>query len=157
MIRYNGIYVAAEVAQAITGADVLIELQVPAGTCIEILEAWVSADQGTSPLDEGLTFEIYGNDVAATGGTALTEQATQGGDAASNVVALGGATIGATPTVLIPDINHTQNGSNRLALPEARVRVFGAATIDNVGTRFTTAPSASGTFSYGIMYGELTG
>ncbi len=155
-MRYNGVYVAAEVEQAITGADGLIELQVPTNVQVVILRAWVSADQGTAQLDEGLTVELYANDGPATGGLGLTEQAVQGSaDAASSVVALGGATVATTPVPLVPTIEHTQNGWLYVATPEEAERIAGGTTLDNIGTRFTAAPSASGTFSYGIKWGEL--
>ncbi len=155
-MRFNGVYVAAEGSQAITGADGLIELQVPTNVQIVILRAWVSADQGTSQLDEGLTVELYNNDGVATGGLGLTEKEVQGAaDGASAVVALGGATVAATPEPLVPSIEHTQNGWLYVPTPEEAERIAGGTTFDNIGTRFTTAPSASGTFSYGIKWGEL--
>ncbi len=153
-MRYSGIYSAFELDQAITTADVLVELQVPAGTTIEILRAWCSA--ASNNVDDEQEIEIYGNDAAGTAGTALTEQPLQGqDDAASGIVSLGGATIGATPTTLYPDTFHLKNGWLYLPVPEERIRVVGSATIDNVGTRFHVAPGASVTVSYGITWGEV--
>jgi len=153
-MRYNAIFSAFELDQAVTTGDILVELQVPAGTTIEILRAWCSA--ATNLVDDVQEIEIYGNDAVATGGTALTEQAIQGqDDAASGVTALGGPTVGATPTTLYPDAFHLQNGWLYLPVPEERIRVVGAATIDNVGVRFHVAPGASVTVSYGITWGEI--
>ena len=155
MIRYNGVYSAFELNQAITTADVLIELQVPAATQIEILRMWCSPADNL--IDDVQEIEIYGNDGVATGGTALTEQEIQGqDDAASGVTALGGPTIAATATTLYPDSFHLQNGWLYLPVPEERIRVAGAGTIDNVGFRFHVAPGASVTVSYGVTWGEIS-
>lgn len=153
-MRYNGIFVAQEKSQAITTADVLVELQVPAGTQIEIIRMWCGAAEGTDPVDEVQEIEIYGNDGVATGGTALTEQGLQGVDDTSGVTALGGPTIAATETSLYRDAFHLQNGWLYLPVPEERIRVVGGATIDNVGFRFPVAPDASTTVSYGVIWGE---
>ena len=154
-MRYNGIFAAFEVSQAVSAAGPLIELQVPANTIIEIIRVWIGAAEGATPVDETQDVQIYGNDAVATGGVALTEQALQGVDDTTGVVALGGPTIGATETVLYPDGFHFQNGWLYLPVPEERIRVVGAATIDNVGVQFISAPQATSTISYGIIWGEM--
>lgn len=155
-MRYNGVYVAARSSQAISATDVLVELQVPAETQIEILRIWVGPAEGADPVVEIQEIDIYGNDAAGTSGAALTEQVIRGSvDAASGVTALGGPTIGATPTVLIPDGFDLRNGFLYLPIPDERIRVVGGSSIDNLGFRFPTAPDASITISYGIIWGEI--
>ena len=155
MMHYNGVYVASESSQAITGADVLIELQVPSGTKIDILRMWVGASDNA--IDDTQEIDIYLNDAAGTGGTGLTELEIRGAaDAASAVVALGGATIGATPTVVYPDGFHLLNGWLYTPIPPEMIRIVGATGQDNIGFRFPTAPGASVTVSYGVKWGEFS-
>ena len=154
-MRYNGIYVSAEKNQAITGADVLIELQVPAGTQIEIIRMWCSAADNL--IDDVQEIEIYHNDTAGSGGIGLSEFSLQGtADASTTVTALGGPTIGTSPLVFYPDSFHLQNGWLYLPVPEERIRVVGAGNPDNVGFRFHVAPGASVTVSYGVVWGETS-
>ena len=88
MMRYNGIFMAGEASQAITTADVLVELQVPSGTTIEIIRMWCGAADNL--VDDVQEIDIYGNDAVATSGLGLTEQALQGVDDTTGVTALGG-------------------------------------------------------------------
>ena len=155
-MRYNGVYAASETSQAITGADVLIEVQVPADSQIEIFRMWVGAAEGADPVAEVQEIDVYQNDAVATGGTGLQERILRGSDDSSTAaVTLGGPTKGATPFSLIPDGFHLQNGWLYLPTPEERIRVSGGGGEDNVGFRFPTAPDASITISYGVIWGEL--
>ncbi len=154
-MRYNGIYVATELNQAITTADVLIELQVTVATIqIEIIRMWCSPDTGLT--DDVQDIEIYVNDAVATGGTGLTKFEMQGqSDSNSSATLLGGPTVGATPTSLIPDAFHLQQGWLYLPMEEERIRIAGGTAQDNVGFRFISAPAAEITVSYGIVWGEV--
>lgn len=154
---YNGIYVAEEERQTVTAANVLIALQVPASTQIEILRAWCSPALGVAPTDEMQEIELYKNTTnLSTGGAALTEEELRGNDdAATSVTALGGATIGASSVILYPDGFHLQNGWLYLPIPEERIRIVGATTSE-FGLNFPLAPeSASEVLSYGIIWGEI--
>ncbi len=155
-MRYNGIYAATRSSIALSATDVLVELQVPVDVQIEIIRMWAGAAEGPVPVDEVQEIDIYGNDTSATGGVALTEQLIRGSaDAASSVTTLGSPVIGITPTILYPDGFHLQNGWLYLPVPEERIRVAGGSAIDNIGFRFPTAPDASITISYGVIWGEV--
>lgn len=154
-MRPNGLYVVSESSQAISTADVLIELQVPSAVLIEIWRMWVGAAENDTLVDAVQEIDIYANDAAGTSGTSLTGVEIQTEvDAATLVTAVGGPTIGATPTVLYPDGFHVQNGWLYLPVPEERIRIRGGGSVDNVGFRFPTAPGSSITVSYGIIYAE---
>lgn len=162
-MRYNGIYSAGETSQVINTDEVLVELQVPADVQIEIIRMWVGAAEvrvggWANAPDDVEAVDIYGNDGPATGGAGLTEQKLRGtDDAASAVTALGGQpTIAATPTTLIADAFHVQNGFLYLPTPEERIRIVGGAAIDNIGFKIADASAvAILTLSYGIIWGEL--
>lgn len=157
MMRYNGIFAAVESSQPYTTAAVLIALQVPADTQIEIIRAWCSAASNDPPLDEMQEIELYVNDANSTGGAALTEFDVQGSDDVPSVTALGGSTAitqGATPDVIYPDIFHLQNGWLYLPVPEERIRRVGA-TASEVGLKLAQAPNTSSTISYGMIWGEV--
>lgn len=155
-MRYNGIFVATESEQTVTTADVLIELQVPANTMMELIRAWCSPGMNAAPSDEMQEINIYRNDALATGGTALTEEGVQGTEDVATVAALGGPSQGATPIVLYPDGFHLQNGWLYLPVPEERIRIVGGAAIA-LGFKLSQAPeSASEILSYGMLWGEMS-
>ena len=155
-MRYNGVYmVTSTVSQAHTTADVLIELQVPAATQIEIIRAWVSPDTGLT--DDIQEIEFYLNDAVSTGGTSGNERKIQGiGDAnASTVALITNPTQGATPFTLLSDGFHLQQGWLYLPMEDERIRVAGGTATDNFGMKLAAAPAASITISYGIVWGEI--
>jgi hypothetical protein len=155
MARYNGVYVAQEVSQTVTALGVLIELQVPANSIIEIIRAWCGPGEDATPIDEMQDIQIYGDATPGTAGTALTELALQGGDAASNVVALGGPTNAAFDATYIADAFHLQNGWLYLPVPEERIRIVGGSSLDNVGLAFVSFNPTTVDLSYGMVWGEL--
>lgn len=152
------IYTATFASVAFSAAGSVMELQVPSGSTIVVLRAWIGAAEGTDPVAEVQEVGLYGNDAAATGGTAMTEQELQGGaDSSSSVTGLRGPTIGATPIDLYMDAFHLQNGWLYLPVPEERIQIIGTSADpgDNVGIRFPVAPDASITISGGMTWGEL--
>jgi len=143
-----------------TAAQSIIELQVPDNTVIVLLRAWLGADIGATPNDEVIDIALYGNDAAATAGSALTEQPLTPAAAAdaSNVTSLGEPTIGATPLNLYNDSFHVQNGWLYLPVPEERPTFIGgnADPGDNVGIRLVTASAAAWIGSGGMTWLELS-
>ena len=150
MSRYNGVYSAFEVSQTVTAAGVLIELQVPANTIIEIIRAWCGPAEDATPVDEVQDIQIYGDATAGTGGTALTEQSLQG-DAASGI---GGPNPSRIQPRFFADAFHLQNGWLYLPAPEERIRIVGGSSLDNVGLANLSSPTTMD-ISYGIIWGEL--
>jgi hypothetical protein len=153
MSRYNGVYSAFEVSQTVTAAGVLVELQVPANTMIEIIRAWCGPAEDATPIDQVQDIQIYGDATAGTGGTALTEQSLQG-DAASGVTALGGPTNTAFDAVYLADAFHLQNGWIYLPAPEERIRIVGGSSLDNIGIAILASPTTMD-ITYGMIWGEL--
>ncbi len=155
-MRYNGVFIATlGVYAAYTVADVLMELQVPADTQIEIIRAWVTPDTGLT--DDIQEIEIYVNDAASTGGGSVTERELQGtGDTISGVTAVtDGPTQGATPIIFLSDAFHLQQGWLYLPLEDERIRIAGGSAQDNIGIKLAVAPAASITLSYGMAWGEI--
>ncbi len=152
-MRYNGVYVALEQNQAITGADTLIELQVPTNVQIEIIRCWCSpADNLVDDIQE---IRLLTATAAGTGGTGLEERVVQGfGDATSAVTAIGGATSSAA-TFVYSDSFHLQQGWLYLPMEDERIRISGGSTSDNFVMKFHVAPASSITVSYGIVWGEV--
>lgn len=155
-MRPNGVYVASFGSIAYSTAGTIIEIQASTGPLmVEVWRAWIGPAEGTDPVDEVQEIALYVNDAATTSGTAMSENELQGSaDAAATAVAVRGGTIGATPTNLIFDAFHTQNGWLYLPAPEERPRIHQAATDDNIGLQFPVAPDQSMTFSGGIVWAE---
>ncbi len=143
-----------------TAAQSVMELQVPDNTVIELLRAWIGADIGGSPADEVFDFALYGNDAAATGGSAMTEQAMTavGAIDPSNVTALLEPTIGATPLDIFGDSSHIQNRWEWPPIPEEFTEFIGgnANPGDNVGIRLKVASTATPAVSGGMIWKELS-
>lgn len=155
MSRYNGVYVALEVSQTVTAAGVLIELQVPANSIIEIIRAWCGPGEDATPIDEVQDIQVYGDATPGTSGVALTERSLQGGDPTSGVVALGGPTNAAFDAIYMADAFHLQNGWLYLPNPEERIRIVGGSALDNVGLALVSFIPTTADLSYGIVWGEM--
>jgi hypothetical protein len=142
-----------------TAVQSIMEVQVPDNTIIEILRAWLSPAIGT-PLDEVIAISLYGNNDAATGGAALTEQPMTPAAAIdpSNCTALGEPTIGASPLVLYSDAYHLQNGWLYAPVPEEMENFFGGNLDpgDNVGLELAIASTATPAVSGGIRWKEIS-
>ena len=154
-MRYNGVYSATRGSAAtVTTAAVLMELQVPAGTQIELIRAWVSPAETLT--DDIQQIQLYLNDAAATGGASWTEQEIQGvADGVSGVVALSEGTVGASVLPVIMDSFHLQQGWLYLPMDDERIRVSGGSAVDNVGMRFPVAPASSIDITFGMLWGEI--
>lgn len=146
-----------------TGAEPIIELQVPDNTIIEILRAWLSPEIGTTIADEVIHIALYSNNDASTGGAALTEQPLTPAAAAdpSNVTALDTSTaltIGATALDIYRDAYHLQTGWLYLPVPEERVTIIGGSTDpgDNFGIRLVSTSTATPNISGGIIWSEIS-
>ena len=160
-MNYNGVYTVVDVAAGIGAGYLFAELQVPAGTQIEIIRMWfspayaITGDWVNTP-DDVQEIEIYGNDTAATGGAGMTELEIQGqADAASAVTALTGAAQGSTPTRMYRDTHHLASPWQYKPDEDERIRVVGGSVIDNVGLSWPTAPFAATSVSFGVTWGEL--
>ena len=155
------IYVAAfENVTIGTAAQSIMEVQVPDNTIIKVLRAWLSPAITATPLDEVIAISLYGNDVAATGGTPMTEQPLTPAAAAdpSNCVALLEPTIGASPVILYPDSYHLQNSWLYPPIPEEMEVFIGgnADPGDNVGIELAVASTATPSVSGGIRWLEIS-
>ncbi len=143
-----------------TAAQSVMEVQVPDNTVIEVIEAWVGADIGGTPLDEVFDFALYGNDAPATAGSGMTEQALTAAAVVdpSNCTALLEPTIAATPFDLYGDSEHIQNRWAWSPIPEVFLPFIGGSAEpgDNVGIRLRTASTGTPAVSGGIMWEELS-
>jgi hypothetical protein len=156
-MRYNAVYSATDPSRSYSADEiVLMELQVPTATVIELIRAWVGAAEGADPVAEVQEIVLYVNDGPATGGTALNENELQGSvDAAAATVAVANATVAATPVDLYYDAFDLRNGWLYLPLPEERIIIVGGTTNDNVGIRLPVAPDAAIVLSCGMIWGEI--
>jgi len=141
-------------------AQSIMEVQVPDNTIIQILKAWLSPGITATPLDEVIAISLYGNDAAATGGSAMTEQPLTPAAAAdaSNCVALLEPTIGASPLILGGDAYHLQNKWEYPPIPdEMEVFIGGSADPgDNVGIELAVGSTATPALSGGIKWAEIS-
>jgi hypothetical protein len=152
---YNGVYVTRSVSAAIGAGFVLAELQVPAGTQVEIIRFWMGAAENADPIADVQEVELYTNDALSTAASGMTVEKLQGSsDATTSVTVVNNATQGATPNILIRDTFHLYNGYLYLPYPDERPRLTGGATAA-IGYTFPVAPDASITVSYGVVWGEL--
>ncbi len=158
----NGrLYVAAfENVTIGTAAQSIMEVQVPDNTIIQPLHAWLSPAITATPLDEVIAISLYGNDAAATSGSAMVEQPLTPAALAdpSNCTALLEPTIGASPLILHPDAYHLQNGWVYPPIPEAMAVIFGGNLNpgDNVGLELAVASTATPAISGGVVWVEIS-
>lgn len=153
------VYVAHEGAQVFTTAKVLMELNVPTASYIEILRCWVAPAEGAS-LDEVLPICLYTNNAAMSGGTVKFERFIQGDvadNAASDVVASKDGTVGATPDDIYCDAFHLKRGWLYLPAPDERIKVAGhsGGSINFFGMRLPSAPEVSTTLAFGMNWKEV--
>jgi hypothetical protein len=154
-MRPNGVYIASINSDSYSTGIGIIEIQAAASSIIEILRAWVGPAEGAAPVDEVQEVAVYRSDTVGTG-TAMTEQAIQGGgDGASGATAISAVTRGGTPEELLYDAYHVQNGWLYLPVPEERFRIVSGGE-DNIGIWFPVAPDAAMTISAGIIWAEYS-
>lgn len=160
-MKSNRLYVATfENVTIGTAAQSIMELQVPDNTIIQPLKIWLSAAITATPIDEIIAISVYGNDAAATGGSAMTEQPKTPAAAAdpSNCTALLEPTIGATPLILGGDGYHLQNNWVYPPIPEEMEEIIGgnADPGDNIGIELAVASTATPAISGGISWIEIS-
>ena len=143
-----------------TAVQSIMEVQVPDNTVCVVLRAWLSPHIGTPVLNEVNAITFYGNDAAATSGSAMTEQPLTPAAAAdaSNCTALLEPTIGASPLLLFGDAYHMQNKWEYLPLPEERETFIGGNTDpgDNFGLELAVTSTTIFVVSGGIRWLELS-
>jgi hypothetical protein len=150
MTDYAGVYVIRDTLAAIAAADTLLELTAATDTGVDLLRAWVSPRGAV--LDQIQEINVFTNDAAGTG-TSQTPVALKPGYAAFGGTARDVITVeGATPTDIVEDGFHFQNGWLYLPLPEERIRIAGG---DIMGIRFPVAPDAAMNIACGMIFGEL--
>ena len=158
-MRPNGVYEASFRNQLIDAAEVLLAIEVPAQTTIQILRAWISPAIEDPPADEVIELNFFFNDAAATAGTTVTPVEVQGiADAASAVTAFRqNPTAGATPTDYHFDAFHVQNGWLWTPIPDEMEQIVGGSTQDNWGIAIPAAPPiATMNFSAGVRWAEFS-
>lgn len=149
-MQYTGVYSITDELTALTTADTLLELTAASDTSVDLIRAWVGPRGAV--LDQVQEINIFINDAAGTG-SAQTPQALHPGYAAFGGTARDTITVeGTTPTDVVLDGFHFQNGWVWLPTPEERIRVAGG---DILGIRLPTAPDAAMTIACGMIFGEL--
>lgn len=149
-MQYTGVYAIRDTLAAISAADTLLELTAASDTGVDLIRAWVSPRGAV--LDQIQEINVFTNDAAGTG-TSQTPVALHPGYAAFGGTARDVITVeGTTPTDVIEDGFHFQNGWLYLPVPEERIRIAGG---DIMGIRFPVAPDAAMNIACGMVFGEL--
>ncbi len=149
-MQFTGVYTVNFLYTAMATAVTLLEVTADTETAIKLISAWISPRGAI--LDQIQEVNIFINDAAGTG-TAITPNpqhegfAAFGGSARRTVTAEG-----ATPTDIIEDGFHFQNGYRHDPIPEQMITIKGGSI---VGIRLPVAPDAAMGIVAGLTFGEI--
>ncbi len=149
-MQFTGVYVIRDTLSALSAADTLLELTASSDASVALISAWVSPRGAI--LDQIQEINVFINDAAGTGTTQdpvpLHEGYAAFGGTARDVI----TGEGATPTDLIEDGFHFQNGWRHNPIPEEFI-VIQPSSI--VGIRFPVTPDAAMAIAFGMVFGEI--
>ena len=149
-MQFTGVYKITDLLTAIAAADTLLELTAPTDASVALIRAWISPRGAV--LDQIQEVDVFINDAAGTG-TAQTPVALHEGYAAFGGTARDVITVeGTTPTPIIEDGFHFQNGWLYTPIPEEFI-VIQASSI--MGIRLPIAPDAAMGIAFGMVFGEI--
>ncbi len=149
-MQFTGIYTVTFLYTAMATAVTQLEVTADTETAVKLIRAWVSPRGAV--LDQLQEVNIFINDVAGTG-TAITPTPTHEGFAAFGGSARRTITAeGATPTDIIEDGFHFQNGYQHNPIPEEMITITGGSIL---GLRFPIAPDAAMSIAVGLTFGEI--
>ncbi len=149
-MQFTGVYSVAFLYTAMATAVTQLELTAPSDAAMALISAGIGPRGGV--LDQLQEVNIFINNAAGTG-TAITPNPQHEG-----MVAFGGTarrTItaeGSTPTDIIEDGFHVQNGWRHAPIPEEFITVKPSQII---GVRFPVAPDAAMGLAVWMTVGEI--
>lgn len=147
---FSGVYTVSFPYTAMSTAVTLLEVTAASASPVALISAGIGPRGAI--LDQLQEVNIFINDAAGTG-TSITSNPLKEGYAA-----FGGTTRrtitaeGATPTDIVEDGFHFQNGWRYAPIPEEFVTVEGGGIL---GIRFPVAPDAAMGIAPWITFGEL--
>lgn len=149
-MQFTGVYVIRDTLTALTTADTLLEVTASSDAAVALISAGIGP-RGAA-LDQIQEVNVFINDAAGTG-TSQTPVPLHEGYAAFGGTARDVITVeGTTPTDLIEDGFHHQNGWRYAPIPEEFI-VIQPSSI--VGIRFPIAPDASMGIGFWMVFGEI--
>ena len=149
-MQFTGVYVIRDTLAALAAADTLLELTASSDASVALISAWVSPRGAI--LDQIQEINVFINDAAGTG-TSQTPVGIHEGYVAFGGTARDVITVeGTTPTDLIEDGFHFQNGWKHNPIPEEFIVIQPSSII---GIRFPVAPDAAMDLACGMIFGEI--
>ncbi len=149
-MQFTGVYVIRDTLAAIAAADTLLELTASSDASVALISAWISPRGAV--LDQIQEVNIFINDAAGTGTTQVPVGLHEGyvafGGTARDIITVEGT----TPTDLIEDGFHFQNGWRHSPIPDEFI-VIQPSSI--VGIRLPVAPDAAMNIACGMVFGEI--
>ncbi len=149
-MQFTGVYTIRDTLAALAAADTLLELTAPTDAAVALISAWVSPRGAI--LDQIQEINVFINDAAGTGTTQVPVPNHEGyaafGGTARDVITVEGT----TPTDIIEDGFHFQNGWKHNPIPEEFIVIQPSSIM---GIRFPVAPDAAMDLACGMTFGEI--
>ena len=149
-MQFTGVYKMTDILTAIAAADTLLETTAASDAPVALIRAWCSPRGAV--LDQIQEINVFINDAAGTGTsqtpTPLHEGYVAYGGTGRDVITVEGA----TPTDIIEDGFHVQNGWLYTPIPEEFIVIQPSSII---GIRFPIAPDAAMGIACGMVFGEI--
>ncbi len=147
---FTGVYTIHDTLAAISTADTLLEVTAATNSSVALISAGIGPRGAL--LDQLQEINVFVNDAAGTG-TSQTPVPQHEGYAAFGGTARDVITVeGTTPTDIIEDGFHFQNGWKYAPIPEEFIVIQGASII---GIRFPVAPDAAMNIACWMTFGEI--
>ena len=149
-MQFTGVYVIRDTLAAIAAADTLLEVTAATDASVALISAGIGPRGAV--LDQLQEINIFINDAAGTGTTQVPVPLHEGyvafGGTARDIITVEGT----TPTDLIEDGFHFQNGWKYAPIPEEFI-VIQPSSI--VGIRLPVAPDAAMSIACWMVFGEI--
>lgn len=149
-MQFTGVYKMTDTLAALNAAVTLLETTAPSDASVALVRAWFSPRGAV--LDQIQEINVFINDAAGTGTsqtpTPLHEGYTAYGGTGRDVITVEGT----TPTDLIEDGFHFQNGWLYTPIPEEFIVVQPSSII---GIRLPVAPDAAMGCAFGMVFGKI--
>ena len=147
---FTGVYTIHDILTTLTTADTLLEVTAATNSPVALISAGIGPRGAV--LDQIQEVNVFINNAAGTG-TSQTPVPQHEGFAAFGGTARDLITVeGTTPTDVIEDGFHFQNGWRYAPIPEEFIVVQGASI---VGIRLPIAPDASMSIACWMTFGEI--
>lgn len=149
-MQFTGVYTAAFPYTAMATAVTQLELTAPSDASVALISAGIGP-RGTI-LDQLQEVNIFINNAAGTGTTLVPNPQHEGYVAFGGTVRRTITAEGSTPTDIIEDGFHFQNGWRWPPIPEEFIVVKPSQII---GVRFPIAPDAAMSIAVWMTFGEI--